>query len=53
MGWMADETEFESRYWQDFPLSHVVQTGYEVHPTSYPKGDWGSFPEDNVSGGCS
>jgi hypothetical protein len=29
---------------QKFSLLHVVQTGFGVHPTSYPMGTGGSFP---------
>jgi hypothetical protein len=35
---------------QEFSLLHVVQTGSEVHPTSYPMGTGGSFPGDKVAG---
>jgi hypothetical protein len=30
---------------QKFSLLHVVQTGFEAHPTSYPMGTGGFFPE--------
>jgi hypothetical protein len=36
--------EFESRYGQEFYLLQIVQTGSEVHPTSYTMGTGGSFP---------
>jgi hypothetical protein len=37
--WVPDEEEeFESRWGQEFSLPHVVETGYEVHPNSYPMG---------------
>jgi hypothetical protein len=44
-GYGLDErgSEFESRYGQEFSLLHVVQTGYGVHPASYPMGTRGSF----------
>jgi hypothetical protein len=29
---------------QEFSLLHAVQTGYGVHPTSYPMGTAGYFP---------
>jgi hypothetical protein len=35
--------EFESRYGEEFSLLQIVQTGSEVHPTSYPMGTGGSF----------
>jgi hypothetical protein len=31
-------------------LLHVVQTGSEVHPTSYPMGTGGSFPRGKAAG---
>jgi hypothetical protein len=33
-----------------FSLHHRVQTGSGVHPTSYPMGTRGSFPEDKAAG---
>jgi hypothetical protein len=43
--WLDDEgSEFERRWGQEFSLPHVVQTGFEVHPTSYSMGTGGSFP---------
>jgi hypothetical protein len=50
MGWMNEGSEFESRYSQDFSLLHVVETGSEVHPTSYPMGTGGSFPGGKAAG---
>jgi hypothetical protein len=41
---MTEGSEFESRYDQECSLLHVVQTGYGVHPISYPMGTAGSFP---------
>jgi hypothetical protein len=32
------------RWGQEFSLLQIVQTGSEVHPTSYPMGTVGSFP---------
>jgi hypothetical protein len=36
--------EFETRWGQKCSLLHIVQTGSEVHPTSYKMGTAGSFP---------
>jgi hypothetical protein len=41
---MAEVSEFESRYGQEFPLLHVVQTGSGAHPASYPMETGDSFP---------
>jgi hypothetical protein len=38
MGWTTEVSEFESRYGQEFPLLHVVQTGSGAHQASYPMG---------------
>jgi hypothetical protein len=35
---MTEGSEFESQYSEEFPLLHIVQTGPEAHPTSYPVG---------------
>jgi hypothetical protein len=35
---MVKESEFESRWVQEFSLLHVVQTGSWAHPASYPVG---------------
>jgi hypothetical protein len=35
---------------QEFSLLHVVQTGFGVHPTSYPMGTGGSFPGGKAAG---
>jgi hypothetical protein len=43
-------SQFESRWRQEFSLLHVVQTGYGVHPTSYPMGNGGSFPWGKAAG---
>jgi hypothetical protein len=40
MSWRTEESEFEPRQGQEFPLLHVVQT----HPTSYRMGSRGYFP---------
>jgi hypothetical protein len=50
MCWTTERSEFESRYVQEFSLLHVVQTGSGVHPTSYPMGTAGSFPEGKRPG---
>jgi hypothetical protein len=34
-GWTTEESEFESRYLQEFSLLHVVQAGSGAHPASY------------------
>jgi hypothetical protein len=39
-----EESEFESRYGQEFSLLHSVQTGSGVHPAFYPTCTKGSFP---------
>jgi hypothetical protein len=36
-----------------FSLLHVVKTGTEVHPASYPKGIGGCFPGVKVAGAWS
>jgi hypothetical protein len=41
---MAEGSEFESRYGQEFSLLHVAQTGSGVHPNYYPMGTGASFP---------
>jgi hypothetical protein len=48
--WTTKGSEFESLWGQVFSLLHVVQTGSEVHPTSYPMGIGGSFPEIKAAG---
>jgi hypothetical protein len=40
-GWTTEETKFQSRLSQEFSILHVVQTGSEVHPTSYSMGTGG------------
>jgi hypothetical protein len=44
MGWTTEGSEFESRYGQEVSNLHVTQTGYGVHPTSYPMGTGGKAP---------
>jgi hypothetical protein len=43
---MAEESEFESQYGQQFSLLHVVQTSSGAYLASYPMGTGGggSFP---------
>jgi hypothetical protein len=36
MAWMADVSDFESLYGQEFYLLQVVQTDSGAHPASYP-----------------
>jgi hypothetical protein len=43
MGWTIERSELESRWGQEFSILRVVQTGSEVHSTSYPMGIGGSF----------
>jgi hypothetical protein len=43
-------SEFETRWGKEFSLLHVVQTGFEIHPTSYRMGTGGSFPRGKVAG---
>jgi hypothetical protein len=38
IGWMAEESGFDSRQGQDFSLLHIIQTGFGAHPTSYTMG---------------
>jgi hypothetical protein len=38
---------------QEFSILHVVQTGFGVHPTSYPMGTGGSFPGGKAAGAWS
>jgi hypothetical protein len=37
-GWMAEESQFESRYGQEFYLLQSVHTGPGAHPASYTVG---------------
>jgi hypothetical protein len=48
-GWMTDEPEFESRLSKTCSLLHVIQTGSEAHPASYPMGTDGSFSGSKVA----
>jgi hypothetical protein len=43
-------SQFESQWAQEFSLLQIVQTGSEVHPTSYPMGTGGSFPGGKAAG---
>jgi hypothetical protein len=43
-GLETEKSEFESRWGPEFSLLQIVQTGSEVHPTSYPMGTGDSFP---------
>jgi hypothetical protein len=47
---MTEGLEFESRYGQEFSLLRVVQTGFGVHPTSYPMGTGVFFPGGKATG---
>jgi hypothetical protein len=38
MGWTTEGSEFESRWGEEFSLLQIIQTGSEVHPTSYQMG---------------
>jgi hypothetical protein len=40
-GWVAERSEFESTWRQDFSPLHVVQIGCWAHPASYPMGTGG------------
>jgi hypothetical protein len=37
-GWTTEDSEFESRYIQEFLLFHIVQTGSGIHTASSPMG---------------
>jgi hypothetical protein len=52
-GWATEVLEFESRYGQEFALLHVVQTGSEAHPASYPMGTGDSLPGGKAAGAWS
>jgi hypothetical protein len=47
---MTEGSEFESRWGQEFSLLQIVQTGSEVHPTSYTMGTGGSFTGGKAAG---
>jgi hypothetical protein len=38
---------------QEFSLLQIVQTGSEIHPTSYPMDTGGSFPRGKTAGAWS
>jgi hypothetical protein len=42
-GWIRGGRELESRQGKKLSHLHIVQTGSEVHPTSYKMGTGGSF----------
>jgi hypothetical protein len=50
MGWTTEGSEFESRWGKEFSLLQIVQTGFEVHPTSYPMDTGSSFPGGKAAG---
>jgi hypothetical protein len=37
-GWITERSQFESRQGREFSISHIIQTGSEIHPTSYLMG---------------
>jgi hypothetical protein len=41
MGWMAEESTFESQYVKIFSPVHIIQTGSGAHPAFYPLGTRG------------
>jgi hypothetical protein len=49
-GLRAGRPGLDSRQGQDISLLHSVQTGYEAHLVSYPKGTGGSFPGGEMAG---
>jgi hypothetical protein len=53
MGRTTKGSEFESRWWQEFSLIHVVRAGSGTHPASYPMGTGGSFPVGKAAGSWS
>jgi hypothetical protein len=52
-GWTTEKSEFESRWGQEFSLLQIVQTGSEVHSTSYPMVKCSYFPGDKAGGAWS
>jgi hypothetical protein len=48
--WTTERSEFESRWGQERSLLYVVQTGYGVHPTSYPMGTGDLSPGGKAAG---
>jgi hypothetical protein len=42
--------EYNREIWVRISLLHVVQTGFGVHPASYPMDTGGSFPGGKVTG---
>jgi hypothetical protein len=49
-GWTTKGPQFESQWGQEFLLLHVVQTGFEVHPTSYQMGTRVYLPGNKATG---
>jgi hypothetical protein len=49
-GWKTEGSEFESRESKEFLLLHVVETGFGVHPVSYPMYTGGSFLGGKAAG---
>jgi hypothetical protein len=47
---MTEGSEFKSRYGQECSLLQIVQTGSEVHSTSYPVGTGALSPRVKRSG---
>jgi hypothetical protein len=48
-GWTAERSEIDPGRLKNSVFLHVVQTGSVVHPTSYPMGTGGPFPEDKAT----
>jgi hypothetical protein len=46
----VDDSEFESRWGQEFSLLHIVNTGFEVHQNFYPMCIGGPFPGRKAAG---
>jgi hypothetical protein len=44
-------SKFESRWGQEFSLLHIVQTGFEVHPTSCPIAQHAGRDREGYRGG--
>jgi hypothetical protein len=47
---MIERPEFESRYFKQFSLLHIVQTGSRAHPVPYPMGTGGFYPGSKAAG---
>jgi hypothetical protein len=50
MGWITKESEFESRWGQEFSLLHTVYNGSEAYSAFYSMGTGGSFPRVKAAG---